>query len=177
MQLNCVQFNFSIDSIAKTRATVPGMPAALHFRNLQNHNNPLRARTFTYFDTLRNIFRIKTKYVSINNEINKDSMSKNPTPDMDDVIKALAHPVRREMLAWLKDPQKSFPKQEHSFELGVCAGKIFEKADLSQSTISVHLATLQKAGLITSRKVGQWIFYSRNEALIEKFLKRINNEL
>jgi DNA-binding transcriptional ArsR family regulator len=99
------------------------------------------------------------------------------TPDIDDIIKALAHPVRREMLLWLKDPQKSFPKQDHPFELGVCAGKIFEKSDLSQSTISVHLATLQKAGLITSRKVGQWIFYSRNDALIEKFLKQFNNEL
>lgn len=104
-------------------------------------------------------------------------MAKISASDVDEIIKALAHPVRREMLAWLREPQKSFPKQEHSFELGVCAGKIFEKADLSQSTISVHLATLQKAGLITSRKVGQWIFYSRNDALIEKFKKQINNEL
>jgi len=104
-------------------------------------------------------------------------MVKKTAPDVDDIIKALAHPVRREMLAWLKEPQKSFPKQVHSFELGVCAGKIFEKANLSQSTISVHLATLQKADLITARKVGQWIFYSRNEPLIEKFLERIKNEL
>jgi len=96
---------------------------------------------------------------------------------MDDIIKALAHPLRREILGWLRDPQKCFPSQEHSLELGVCAGKIFEKANLSQSTISVHLATLQKAGLITPRKVGQWIFYSRNEALIEKFKKRIHSEL
>ncbi len=106
-----------------------------------------------------------------------DNPAQNPAPDMDDIIKALAHPLRREMLTWLKEPQNSFPKQDHPFELGVCAGKIFEKANLSQSTISVHLGTLQKAGLITSRKIGQWIFYSRNEALIEQFLKRINNEL
>jgi len=104
-------------------------------------------------------------------------MAKIPTPDVDDIIKALAHPLRREMLTWLKDPYKYFPRQEHPFELGVCAGKIFEKADLSQSTISVHLATLQKAGLINGRKVGQWIFYSRNEPLIEKFLKQINTDL
>jgi DNA-binding transcriptional ArsR family regulator len=104
-------------------------------------------------------------------------MTKAPAPDIDDIIKALAHPVRREMLVWLKNPHKAFPKQDHPFELGVCAGKIYEKSELSQSTISVHLATLQKAGLITSRKVGQWIFYSRNDALIEKFLKQFNNEL
>jgi len=96
---------------------------------------------------------------------------------MDDIIKALAHPVRREILAWLKEPQVSFPSQMHSFELGVCAGKIFEKANLSQSTISSHLSTLQRAGLVTTRKVGQWIFYSRNEALISRFLDRIKHEL
>lgn len=104
-------------------------------------------------------------------------MAKKPVPDIDDIIKALAHPLRREMLGWLKDPQKSFPTQVHSFELGVCAGKIFEKANLSQSTISAHLATLQRAGLVTPRKVGQWIFYSRNEALIEKFLEQIKGDL
>jgi ArsR family transcriptional regulator len=104
-------------------------------------------------------------------------MAKKSTPDLDDIIKALAHPVRREILGWLKNPQKSFPTQAHSFEIGVCAGKIFEKANLSQSTISAHLATLQRAGLVTAQKVGQWIFYSRNEALIDKFLECIKSDL
>ncbi|OIR11070.1 transcriptional repressor SdpR [mine drainage metagenome] len=104
-------------------------------------------------------------------------MAKKSAPEIDDIIKALAHPVRREILGWLKTPRKSFPTQLHSFELGVCAGKIFEKANLSQSTISAHLATLQRAGLITPQKVGQWIFYSRNEALIDKFLERIKADL
>lgn len=104
-------------------------------------------------------------------------MPKTPAPDLDEIIKALANPARREILAWLRTPEKTFPGQEHSYELGVCAGKIFEKAGLSQSTVSAHLATLQKAGLVTTRKVGQWIFYSRNEALISQFLKRIQNDL
>jgi ArsR family transcriptional regulator len=104
-------------------------------------------------------------------------MTKHPTPDLDDIIKALAHPVRREILGWLKDPEKSFPTQIHSFELGVCAGKIFEKADLSQSTISAHLASLQRAGLVVPQKLGQWVFYSRNENMIEQFLDRIKSEL
>jgi len=104
-------------------------------------------------------------------------MAKQAEIDVDNVIKALAHPIRREILAWLKSPQKSFPSQEHSFELGVCAGKIFEKANLSQSTISAHLGTLQKADLINARKVGQWIFYSRNEPAINQFKKQFNNEL
>lgn len=104
-------------------------------------------------------------------------MSKTPTTDIDDVIKALANPVRRDMLHWLKTPEKSFPAQQHSFELGVCAGKIFEKAGLSQSTVSAHLAILQRAGLVNARKVGQWIFYTRNEALIHEFLKHIQRDL
>lgn len=100
-----------------------------------------------------------------------------PVPDIDEIIKALAHPVRREILGWLKEPKKSFPGQVNPFELGVCAGQIFEKASLSQSTISAHLATLQRAGLIVSRKVGQWIFYTRNEALIAKFVEQIRRGL
>jgi DNA-binding transcriptional ArsR family regulator len=104
-------------------------------------------------------------------------MARTPVPDIDDIIKALAHPLRREILGWLKDPKKSFPGQVNPFELGVCAGQIFAKANLSQSTISAHLATLQRAGLVRSNKVGQWIFYTRNEALIAKFLEQINKGL
>jgi len=31
--------------------------------------------------------------------------------DLDEIIKALAHPVRREILHWLKDPTVEFPDQ------------------------------------------------------------------
>lgn len=104
-------------------------------------------------------------------------MAKQPAPDVDDIMKALAHPARREILAWLKTPEKVFPEQHHPFDTGVCAGQIYEKAGLSQSTVSAHLAILQRAGLVSSRKVGQWIFYSRNEALIAQFLKRMQSDL
>ena len=60
-------------------------------------------------------------------------------PETDEIMKALASPARREILTWLKDPRTEFPDQVHSFELGVCAGKIFEKSGLSQSTVSAHL--------------------------------------
>src|ERR1039457_5999894 len=99
-------------------------------------------------------------------------MTRQPAPDVDEIMKALANPARREILVWLRTPEKVFPTQQHSFELGVCAGKIHEKAGLSQSTVSAHMAILQKARLVNTRKVGQWIFYSRNESLIAQFLKR-----
>ncbi len=97
--------------------------------------------------------------------------------DFDDIIKALAHPLRRDILRWLKEPQRYFSEQHHSLENGVCAGQIDQRAGLSQSTVSAHLATLQKAGLITSQKVGQWHFFKRNDAVIRTFVERIGQEL
>jgi len=96
--------------------------------------------------------------------------------DKDEILKALAHPKRIEMLAWLKEPQAHFASQEHPLDMGVCARQ-FERCGLSQSTVSAHLATLQRAELVSTRKVGQWIFYRRNEETIEAFLKDISNTL
>jgi ArsR family transcriptional regulator len=97
--------------------------------------------------------------------------------ELDEMIKALSHPVRREILNWLKQPELHFADQEHPLSFGVCAGKIDQKTGLSQSTVSAHLTTLQRAGLITSRKVGQWNFFSRNEQAIQEFLARLNDQL
>ena len=97
--------------------------------------------------------------------------------DCDVIHKALANPVRRQILAWLKAPDVYFSDQEHRLDLGVCAGQIDNRCGLSQSTVSAHLAILQKAGLVTCRKVGQWIYYSRNEATIQAFLTSINGDL
>tara|TARA_R100001377_G_scaffold50308_1_gene29264 strand:- start:342 stop:743 length:402 start_codon:yes stop_codon:yes gene_type:complete len=109
----------------------------------------------------------------------RDSSPWSPTMaiDIDEVIKALAHPVRRDILHWLKDPQAYFADQDHPLEIGVCAGKIDQRTGLSQSTVSAHLATLQRAGLISSKKVGQWHFFKRNEDTIQAFLRHISHEL
>ena len=97
--------------------------------------------------------------------------------DLDEIIKALAHPVRREILSWLKDPATQFSDQYHSTENGVCAGQIDQRCGLSQSTVSAHLATLQRAGLISSQKIGQWHFFKRNEATIQAFLEQLRQAL
>lgn len=97
--------------------------------------------------------------------------------DLDEIIKALAHPVRRDILNWLKDPTVQFPEQLHNHEFGICAGQIDQRCGLSQSTVSAHLAVLQRAGLITSQKVGQWHFFKRNEDVIQQFLKQMSQEL
>jgi ArsR family transcriptional regulator len=89
--------------------------------------------------------------------------------DIDAIHKALAHPVRREILEWLKTPEALFSEQDHPLAFGVCAGKIDERTGLSQSTVSAHLATLLRAGLVTSRRVGQWNFFKRDEEVIAAF--------
>jgi ArsR family transcriptional regulator len=100
-----------------------------------------------------------------------------PPDPFDEVLKALSNPVRRKILANMKDPARNFPGQEHAYELGVCAGKVEETCELSQSTISAHLSVLAHAGLITGKRVGQWVFYKRNEAAIAAFLERLTQSL
>jgi DNA-binding transcriptional ArsR family regulator len=98
-------------------------------------------------------------------------------PDsLDEALKALSSPVRLSMLQWLKEPELHFSDQAHPLEMGICARQ-FERCGLSQSTVSAHLASLQKAGLVTSKKVGQWIFYKRDEDAIAAFLAKLATRL
>ncbi|MBA8902987.1 metalloregulator ArsR/SmtB family transcription factor [Phyllobacterium sp. P30BS-XVII] len=88
----------------------------------------------------------------------------------DEILKALAHPVRLQIVHWLKNPEHYFSSQEHSLDLGVCASQ-FSRCGLSQSAVSAHLAVLQRAELVTIRRVGQWVYYKRNEDTIASFLR------
>jgi ArsR family transcriptional regulator len=99
------------------------------------------------------------------------------TADLDEALKTLANPVRRKILAQLKDPEQNFPAQDHPYEFGVCAGKIGDATGLSQSTVSAHLAILHHAGLLSVRRVGQWHFYKRNEPAIAAFLEHLEHTL
>ncbi|NVP57849.1 ArsR/SmtB family transcription factor [Mycoplana rhizolycopersici] len=96
--------------------------------------------------------------------------------EAEEIFKALAHPVRVEILNWLREPEKHFASQEHPLDMGVCASQ-FERCGLSQSTVSAHLATLHRADLVTTKRIGQWIFYKRNEETIAAFLKHVNETL
>lgn len=100
--------------------------------------------------------------------------------DIDLISKALANPLRREILIWLKYPEQYFPKyEEHIVDLGigVCAGRIEKRGQVAQSTMSNHLSVLQKAGLVTVKKHGQWSYFSRNEALIQQYIQHLKDTL
>ncbi len=95
------------------------------------------------------------------------------------IAKALANDTRLQILHWLKEPERHFPKQEAGDvrEVGVCVKHIQSKAGLSQSTISQYLAVLQKAGLISITRQGQWTYYKRDEKRIAALAKYIERGL
>ncbi|BBU32758.1 transcriptional regulator (plasmid) [Burkholderia sp. THE68] len=97
--------------------------------------------------------------------------------DANRIHKALANPLRREILAWLKTPDAVFAHERVAFGQGVPLNLIQARNGLSQSTVSAHVAALIAAGLLVSTRVGQFVFLSRNEAVIEAFIGQIGRGL
>lgn len=101
-----------------------------------------------------------------------------PENDLVQVFKALSNPTRLCILGWLKDPATHFPPQDHPpEEVGVCLKHIQNKAGVSQSTASQFMAVLQRAGLVTSQRIGQWTHYKRDEARIAEFACGLRTKL
>lgn len=98
--------------------------------------------------------------------------------DQVEIFKALSNKTRLQILNWLKDPEQNFPDQEkYGYASGVCVGQIQQKAGLTQSTISEYLAVLQRAGLVTATRVGQWTYYKRNEEAFSALSQMIQNSI
>lgn len=89
------------------------------------------------------------------------------------VFKALGHPTRLAILGWLKEPETFPPQDRPAAEVGVCLKHIQARAGVSQSTASQFMATLQRAGLVTCTRVGQWSHYRRNEDAIAALGRRV----
>lgn len=98
------------------------------------------------------------------------------------IFKALSNDTRLQILDWLKNPDENFGPQlflptDANFKGGICVGSIQEKTGLAQSVISSYLTLMKKAGLLESRRFGQWTYYRRNEENICKFAEYIKNEI
>ena len=65
---------------------------------------------------------------------------------MQKVFEALASPPRRKILAYLAHAELS-------------AGEIASRFDMSKPAVSQHLSVLENAGLVTSEKRGQFVYY------------------
>lgn len=93
-------------------------------------------------------------------------------------FKALANPVRWQILEWLRDPDGEFSAWESIAdrdEVGVCVSHIQAKSGLAQSTISSYMSTLEQAGLVRSTRVGKWIHYQRDEARIRAVAQAVTD--
>jgi ArsR family transcriptional regulator len=85
-----------------------------------------------------------------------------------EMFKALADPIRLELLAQIaaRGP--------------LCGCHLQEDLPYSQSRISKHLGTLRRAGLVTTRREGNWIYYSVDEdalATARDFIDQLERSL
>ena len=72
-------------------------------------------------------------------------------------MKALADPTRREILNLLKRGKLS-------------AGEITDHFDITAAAISRHLSLLKEADLIEDSREGKYIFYTLNASVLEEIL-------
>ncbi len=96
-----------------------------------------------------------------------------------EIFSALASPKRLQILEWLKDPVAHFPPQRDGdlVKDGVCVVFIADKLGVAQPTATTHLQTLARAGLVTSKRLGQWTFYKRDEKAIAALARQVRAEL
>ena len=79
---------------------------------------------------------------------------------MNETMKALSDPVRRDILQLLKNGRKS-------------AGEIGEHFSLTGATVSYHLSKLKSADLICEEKQKNFIYYEINTSVFEELLSWI----
>jgi DNA-binding transcriptional ArsR family regulator len=72
-------------------------------------------------------------------------------------LKALSDPIRREILEMLKSGRLS-------------AGEIAKNFPVSDAAISKHLSVLKDADLIRSVREGKFIFYDLNASVLEEVM-------
>ncbi len=74
-----------------------------------------------------------------------------------ETFKALADPIRREILILLREKKMS-------------AGEIGSHFEITGASMSYHLAILKKAGLIFEEKQKNFIYYELNASVVEEIM-------
>ncbi len=72
-------------------------------------------------------------------------------------LKALADPIRRDILNLLKDGKMS-------------AGDISDHFPVTSASVSRHLSILKEADLIRDNREGKFIFYELNTSVLEEIM-------
>lgn len=81
---------------------------------------------------------------------------------LQNTLKALSDPIRREILGMLKNGQMS-------------AGDIVSHFEVTGASISRHLSVLKDADLIRDRREGKFIYYELNTSVLEDIMLWITN--
>lgn len=81
---------------------------------------------------------------------------------LQNTLKALSDPIRREILNRLKSGRMS-------------AGEIAELFPVTAASISRHLSVLKEAGLIRDTREGKFIYYALNASVLEEILLWISD--
>jgi len=76
---------------------------------------------------------------------------------LQDTMKALADPIRRQILELLKSGRLS-------------AGEIGSHFDVTSAAVSRHLSVLKDADLIRDTREGKYIYYELNASVLEEIL-------
>ena len=79
------------------------------------------------------------------------------TLGVNETLRALADPVRREILRLLKQGRMS-------------AGEITEHFDITGAAVSRHLSVLKEADLIRDKREVKFIFYELNASVLEEIM-------
>ena len=81
---------------------------------------------------------------------------------LQNTLKALADPTRREILNLLKQGRLS-------------AGEITGHFDITAAAVSRHLSVLKESDLISDSRDGKYIFYELNASVLEEIMLWITN--
>ena len=76
---------------------------------------------------------------------------------INETLKAISDPVRRDILQMLKKGKKS-------------AGEIANQFNLTGATVSYHLTKLKSADLVCERKYKNFVYYELNTSVFEEVL-------
>lgn len=98
--------------------------------------------------------------------------------EMEVICNALGNKTRYQLIKAMKEHTiGSCCDKIEFFENGLSVGDVVNFTGLAQSTVSQHLAVLEKANIIRKEKREQWSCYFLNYIVLEEFLKQLNEEL
>lgn len=100
--------------------------------------------------------------------------------NLETIFKVLSDATRLQMFTMLSDVGgvccRVVPgvEQETETQYGLCVQDFVVHLQLPQSTVSHHLSMLRNAGLVRSVKKGLWVYYYRDELVVDTWKRTVN---